>query len=170
MLKTLFRGRRSAVSAMSPVALDRSSVVRGRGWILIGLAPVLLGAAAVVAVFSGLLTASPGQAFLTRALATAAALSFAEGYGLVMHGYVRHPERRIVIVLTRSAVSAVAAAALITGWQLLFVNDTVATGVRLTLLVLAIVGALGTVLAPLARRTGAAKAAAEPPSARRTRR
>lgn len=91
----------------------------------------------------------------TRALATAAALSFASGYGLVMHSYMRRRESRIVVTLTRSAVSAIAAAALITGWQLLFVNDTVAAGVRVALWALVIVGLLGTVLAPLARRVAA---------------
>jgi len=145
-------------------------VIRRRGWILIGLAPVALGAAALVIVFSGLLTATPGQVLLARVLATAAALSFASGYGLVMHGHLRRPESRIVIVLTKTAISAVTAAALITSWQLLFVNDTVAAGVRVALWVLVIVGALGTVLAPLARRVDSGRAADEPPSAHPTRR
>jgi len=127
-------------------------VIRRRGWILIGLAPVAVVAAVLVIVCSGLLTASPGEVFLARGLATLAAVSFASGYGLVMHSYLRHPESLIVIALTKSAVSAVGAAALITGWQLLFVNDTVAAGVRVTLGALVIIGALGTGLAPLARR------------------
>jgi len=130
-------------------------VIRRPGWILIGLAPVAGLAAVLVILFSGLLTASPDHVFVSRALATAAALSFASGYGLVMHSYMRRRESRIVITLTRSAVSAIAAAALITGWQLLFVNDTVAAGVRVALWALVIVGLLGTVLAPLARRVAA---------------
>lgn len=141
--------------------------MRRRGWILIGLAPVALGAVVLVVlvvVFSGLLTASPGQVFLARALATAAALSFATGYGLVMHSHLRRPESRLVGVLTKTAVSAVAAAALITGWQLLLVNDTVAAGVRVALWALIIAGALGTILAPLARRFDSGSAAGEPPS------
>lgn len=127
-------------------------MIRRRGWVLIGLAPIALGAAIMVIVSSVLLTTSPGQAYLARALATAAALSFATGYGLVMHGHLRRPESRLVVVLTKTAVSAVVAAALITSWQLLLVNDTVAAGVRVALWTLIIAGALGTILAPLARR------------------
>lgn len=143
-------------------AIDHGDMMRRRGWILIGLAPIALGAAALVIVFSGLLTASPGQVFLARVLATAAALSFATGYGLVMHSHLRRRESRLVGVLTKTAVSAVTAAALITGWQLLLVNDMVALGVRVALWALIIVGALGTVLAPLARRFGSGSAAGEP--------
>lgn len=155
----------------SPLAHRSEPAVRGGndrvrrcGWVLIGLAPVALGAAILVIVFSGLLTASPGQVLLARGLATSATLSFASGYGLVMHGHLQRRESRIVIVLTKSAVTAVAAAALITGYQLLFVNDTVALSVRVALWALVIVGMLGTVLTPLVRRIE--RAAGEPPSAR----
>ncbi len=64
----------------------------------------------------------------------------------------RRPEHALVIALTRIAVGAVTAAALITPWQLRFVNGTVAAGVSVALWALIVTGALGTGLAPLARR------------------
>ncbi len=117
---------------------------------MIGLAPVTLVAAVIAVLVSGFLTASPE--LIARSLAALAAALFAGGYGLVMWGHLRAPEHALVIALTRTAVGAVSAAALITAWQLLFVNDTVAAGVSVTLWLLVVTGAAGTALVPLARR------------------
>ena len=125
---------------------------RRLGWTLIGLAPFALAAAAVVAVSSGLLTASASEDLIARLLATAAAVMFASGYGLVMWARLRPTDHLILVGLTTITVSASAAAALITGAQLVFVNDTVAMGIRVTLWALVGTAAVGTAVLPVARR------------------
>jgi hypothetical protein len=136
--------------------LDRRNTQRRLGWTLVWLAPLTLGAAAVVVVFSGVLTASAVQVLAARLLATAAGVMFASGYGLVMWARLRPTDHRIVVGLTTLTVSVTAAAALITGAQLLFVNDTVATGVRLALWTLVATAVLGTAMLPVTRRVTAA--------------
>lgn len=107
-------------------------------------------------VFSGVLTASAGQVLAGRSLATAAAVMFASGYGLVMWARLRPTDHRIVVGLTTLTVSVTAAAGLITGAQLLFVNDTVATSVRLALWTLVVTAVLGTAMLPVTHRVTAA--------------
>jgi hypothetical protein len=128
--------------------LARRKTKRRLGWTLIGLAPLALAAAAVVVVFSGLLTASAGQVLTARLLATAAAVMFASGCGLVMSGRLRPTDHPIVVGLTRITVSATTAAALITGAQLLFVNNTVGTGIRLALWALVGTAVITTAMLP----------------------
>ncbi|MDQ6777510.1 MAG: hypothetical protein M3071_15140 [Actinomycetota bacterium] len=119
---------------------------------MIGLVPVVVVVAIGVLVFSGGLTASVGAVQIFRSLTSAAAVLFASGYGLVMWGHLRQREHAIVLALTWIVVVAVSGAALLTSWQLLFANDTVAAGVPAALLVLVLTGVVGTALLPLARR------------------
>ena len=119
---------------------------------MIGLAPVTLAAAGVVVVFSGVLTASAGQGLIARLLATAAAVMFASGYGLVMWARLRRTDNLMAVALTTITVSATTAAALITGAQLLFINDTVATGIRLALWALLGTAVIGTAVLLVGRR------------------
>jgi nicotinamidase-related amidase len=118
---------------------------------MIGLAPGALAAAAVVVVFSGGLSASAGEVLLARLLATAAAVMFAGGYGLVLWTRLRATDHLVVVGLTTITVSATIAAALITAGQLLFVDDTVALGIRVALWTLVSIAAIGTAILPVAR-------------------
>jgi hypothetical protein len=130
--------------------VDRHVIKRRLGWIMIGLVPVVVVVAIGVLFFSGGLTASVGSVLIFRLLASAAAVLFASGYGLVMWGHLREQEHAIVLALTWTVVVAVSGAALLTSWQLLLVNDTVPAGVQAALFVLVLTGVVGTALLPLA--------------------
>jgi hypothetical protein len=118
---------------------------------VLGLAPVVLAAAAAVVLLSGLITASTGQVFLARLLAAAAAALFATGYGLIMWAGLRPTDHALVTAFRSIAVGAVIIATLIAAGQLLFVNDTVAPGVRVSLWALIGTATLCTGLVPLTR-------------------
>lgn len=83
--------------------------------------------------FSGVLPASAGQVSIARLVAAAAAALFATGYGLIMRADHRPTDHTLVTALRTIAVGAVIAAALITTGQLLFINDTVPAGIRVSL-------------------------------------
>ena len=119
-----------------PLVLERRHAKHRLGWAMLGLAPVALAGAAAVAVFSGILTASAREVFIARLLDAAAAALFASGYALIMCAGLRPTDHALVTALRSIAVGAVIAAALITAGRLLFVNDTVAAGIRVSLWVL----------------------------------
>ena len=134
-----------------PLVLERRHAKRRLGWAMLGLASVALAGAAAVAVFSGILTASAREIFIARLLAAAAAALFASACALIMCAGLRPTDHALVTALRSIAVGAVIAAALITAGQLLFVNDTVAAGIRVSLWVLVGTAALCTGLLPLTR-------------------
>jgi hypothetical protein len=97
-------------------------------------------------------TTSAGSELVARSLASLAAVLLAGGYALVLCGEFRRPEHVVTEALTRISVGAVGAAALITVWQLLVVNDTVALLIRLALWALVVTGIVGTASVVIARR------------------
>ncbi len=113
--------------------MQRPAAQRKLGWTMIGLAPISLLAAAGVVVFSGLLTASPAQVLIARTLASVAAVLFSSGWGLVLWARRQRREHMAILALRVLALVCANLAALITSWQLLFVNDTVAPVVRVAL-------------------------------------
>lgn len=129
-----------------------SSRTRRLGSTMIGLAPVALVAAAGAAVYAvDLDAARPGWALAARALASVAAVLFAGGYGLVMRARAKPSEHRAATACRRVSVAALGAAAVITAWQLVVVNDTVAPAHRAALWALVVLGILsgaGALMAP----------------------
>lgn len=120
---------------------------------MIGLAPVALVAAAGAGVLAlNVDNPTPGWGLAARLLACLAAVLFAGGYAFVMRAGARRQDHLAVQVLSRVSIAAVGAAALLTAWQLIVIDDTVSTGVRVALWVLVVGGILSGAAALIASR------------------
>ena len=111
--------------------------------------------AAVVSALGSFGSDSSSLDFVARLLAGAAMLLFACGYGLALWA-CRGASRRPALVSALRAVSAGAwiVDALIGAYWVVLINDSVASGVRVALTVLFLIGAVSGVLAGLATLLG----------------
>lgn len=96
--------------------------------------------------------AAPDSDVTWRAFGISVAAMFAGAHASLMYGRLRPEDGRGVVTLTKVAVGSASIAALLTSSLLLFVTDTVGSGVWRLLGVLVVIAVLTTLLAPLARK------------------
>ena len=113
-----------------------------------GLALVALPAAAVVALAGGL-DQHEGRDLIARLLAAGSTILFASGYAIVMCVGRRRGKRELGGGLRRFSAGAWVLAALLGSYQLVVVNDSVDSGLKVALVVSICGGALAGALVPV---------------------